>query len=528
MERDVVLEVRNITKRFPGVLANDQVNLKLHRGEILALLGENGAGKTTLMNIAYGLYHQDEGDIFIKGELAHLESPGDAIDRGVGMVHQHFQLVQPMTVAENVMLGAEILRGGFTLDRQKANARVAELSQEYGLMVDPTAIIEELPVGVQQRVEIIKALYRQVDILILDEPTSVLTPQEIEDLFRVMSDLVAEGKSIIFITHKLKEVLAVANRIAVMRAGRVVGEADPAESTQASLASMMVGREVMLVVDKGPARPGEVVLKVDGLQAMDDRGHQALNKASFEVRAGEVLGIAGVQGNGQTELVEVITGLRLPIGGRVTIGEKDVTGASPRVVTEQGVAHIPENRHRYGMVSTITVADNLVLNTYYKPPFARGIVINEQAVKQRAAELVEEFDVRTPSVETPGGSLSGGNQQKMVVAREFGRPISLLIAAQPTRGIDVGSIEFIHGRIIAKRDAAQIEFIHDQIVEQRDAGVAVLLVSAELDEIMALSDRIAVMFHGQISAILPSSQATREKIGLLMAGVSAEDGSPAG
>ncbi len=503
MNREIVLETRNVTKRFPGVLANDQVDIKLHRGEILALLGENGAGKSTLMNIVYGLYHQDEGEVYIKGELAQLNSPGDAIARGVGMVHQHFQLVQPMTVAENVILGSEIVTGGFTLDIRTANRRVAKLSEEYGLSVDPTAIIERLPVGVQQRVEIIKALYRQADILILDEPTAVLTPQEIEELFRVMRELTAEGKSIIFITHKLKEVLAVSHRIVVMRAGRVVGEAIPAESTQASLASMMVGREVILVVDKEPARPQEVVLQVEGLEAFDDRGHQALNGPSFEVRAGEVLGIAGVQGNGQTELVEVLTGLRVPTGGRVSINGMDVTGSPPRLITEQGVAHIPENRHRYGMVGSISVADNLVLNTYYKPPFARGIVMDEQAVRKHAAGLVEEFDVRTPSVLTPGSSLSGGNQQKMVVAREFGRPIKLLIAAQPTRGIDVGSIEFIHGRII----------------EQRDAGVGVLLVSAELDEILALSDRIAVLYHGEIIDTLPAKEATREHLGLLMAGV---------
>lgn len=503
MDRKVVLEAREITKRFPGVLANDQVNLKLHEGEILALLGENGAGKTTLMNVVYGLYRQDEGEVYIKGELAQLENPGDAIARGVGMVHQHFQLVQPMTVTENVMLGDEIVRTGGWLDARKAHQKVAALSEEYGLAVDPLAVIEDLPVGVQQRVEIIKALYREADILILDEPTSVLTPQEIEDLFRVMRDFVAQGKSIIFITHKLKEVLAVAHRIVVMRHGRVVGEALPAEATQASLASMMVGRSVMLVVEKEEARPQETVLRVEGLRAMDDRKHQALNGASFEVRAAEVLGIAGVQGNGQTELVEVITGLRPATGGRVTINGEDVTNASPRRVMEQGVAHIPEDRHRYGMVKNMSVAYNLVLTDYYKAPYSHGIVVDERAIQQQADELVEEFDVRTPSVQLSGGSLSGGNQQKMVVAREFGRPIKLLIAAQPTRGIDVGSIEFIHGRI----------------VEQRDAGVGVLLVSAELDEILALSDRIAVMYHGEIIDTLSAEEATREQLGLLMAGV---------
>jgi ABC-type uncharacterized transport system ATPase subunit len=503
MIKEVVLETRDVTKRFPGVLANDRVNLQLHRGEVLALLGENGAGKSTLMNIVYGLYHQDEGEVFIKGEQVELETPGDAIALGVGMVHQHFQLVQPMTVTENVMLGSEITRHGGWLNQREADRKVAELSEQYGLEVDPTALIEEIPVGVQQRVEIIKALYRDAEILILDEPTAVLTPQEIEDLFRIMRDLTAEGVSIIFITHKLKEVLAVADRIMVMRDGRVVGEARPEEATESSLASMMVGRDVLLIVMKDEARPTETVLSVEGLEAMDDRKHRALDGASFEVRAGEILGIAGVQGNGQTELVEVISGLRPTVSGRVTIDGRDVTNASPRAITEQGVAHIPENRHRYGMVGSISVADNLVLSTYYKPPFSSGIVIHEDAIQEHAAELVEEFDVRTPSVVTSGGSLSGGNQQKMVVAREFGRPIKLLIAAQPTRGIDVGSIEFIHSRI----------------VQQRDAGVAVLLVSAELDEIMALSDRIAVMYHGQIIETLSAEDATREQLGLLMAGV---------
>jgi simple sugar transport system ATP-binding protein len=503
MVKELVLETRDVTKRFPGVVANDRVNLRLHRGEVLALLGENGAGKSTLMNIVYGLYHQDEGEVFIKGEKVELETPGDAISLGVGMVHQHFQLVQPMTVTENVMLGSEITRRGGWLNQREADRKVAELSERYGLEVDPSALIEEIPVGVQQRVEIIKALYRDADILILDEPTAVLTPQEIEDLFRIMRDLTAEGVSIIFITHKLKEVLAVADRIMVMRDGRVVGEAVPEEATESSLASMMVGRDVLLIVMKDKARPEDAVLRVEGLQAMDDRKHKALDGTSFEVRAGEILGIAGVQGNGQTELVEVITGLRPALAGRVTIDGQDVTNASPRSITEQGVAHIPENRHRYGMVGSISVADNLVLNTYHQAPFSRGIVIHEDAIRERAAELVEEFDVRTPSVVTTGGSLSGGNQQKMVVAREFGRPIKLLIAAQPTRGIDVGSIEFIHSRI----------------VQQRDAGIAVLLVSAELDEIMALSDRIAVMYHGQIIETLPAEDATREQLGLLMAGV---------
>ncbi len=506
MPKTVVLEARNVTKRFPGVLANDQVNLVLHEGEILALLGENGAGKSTLMNIIYGLYHQDEGEIFLNGEQVRIESPRDAIERGVGMVHQHFQLVPPMTVAENIILGSEVMQGGIFLDLEKARRQVAELSERYGLEVDPDGIIEELPVGVQQRVEIVKALYRRAKILILDEPTAVLTPQEIRDLFRVMRGLVEQGHSIIFITHKLKEVLEVAHRIMVMRDGRSVGEALPEESTQASLASMMVGREVILTVPKGPAQPGEVVLDVKGLKAEDDRGSMAIDGVSLQVRAGEVLGVAGVQGNGQTELVEVLTGLRQPLEGRILMGEADVTRASPRQVTEQGSAHIPENRHRYGMVDPYPVSENLVLNTYHRRPFSRGLVRDYKAIGQNGERLVELFDVRTPSVYTPGGSLSGGNQQKMVVARELGREIELLIAAQPTRGVDVGSIEFIHSRI----------------VEQRDNGVAVLLVSAELDEILALSDRIAVMYEGQIIDTVDAATATREQLGLLMAGVKSE------
>lgn len=506
MSDQVVLDIRDVTKRFPGVLANDQVNLKLHRGEILALLGENGAGKSTLMNIVYGLYHADEGEVFIKGEPVELVSPRDAIDRGVGMVHQHFQLVQPMTVTENIILGSEVTQGGIFLDLNEARADVAELSERYGLEVDPDGVIEELPVGVQQRVEIIKALYRNAEILILDEPTSVLTPQEIEDLFRVMRGLAARGNSIIFITHKLKEVLAVADRIVVMRDGRVVGEARPAESTEASLASMMVGREVILTVPKGPAHPEEVVLEVENLHASDDRGARAVDGISFQVRSGEILGIAGVQGNGQTELVEVLTGLRKAENGKVIIGGLDVTNAPPRRITEQGSAHIPERRHRYGMVDTYPISENLVLNTYYRRPFARGLVRDYQAIEDNGRNLVQVFDVRTPSVETPSASLSGGNQQKMVVARELGRDIELLIAAQPTRGVDVGSIEFIHSRI----------------VEQRDSGVAVLLVSAELDEILALSDRIAVIYNGKIIDTLDAATATREQLGLLMAGVKEE------
>ncbi|HQE94151.1 MAG TPA: ABC transporter ATP-binding protein [Anaerolineae bacterium] len=506
MDTDVVLEVRNITKQFPGVLANDHVSFQLHRGEILALLGENGAGKTTLMNIIYGLYHQDDGEVFIQGESFRALSPRDAITRGVGMVHQHFQLVEPMTVTENIILGSEVMRNKVFLDIDRARLQVDDFSRRYGLEVNPDAVIEDLPVGIQQRVEIIKALYRQAQILILDEPTAVLTPQEIEDLFRVMRHLVEQGHSIIFITHKLKEVLAVAHRIVVMRNGRVVGEALPASSTQGSLASMMVGREVILKVPKGPANPGAVVLDVQNLHVCDERGQTAVKGVTFQVRAGEILGVAGVQGNGQTELVEAVTGLRPLEEGRMILAEKDVSKAPPRRFTEQGSGHIPENRHRYGMVEPYPVSENLVLNCYYTTPFARGWVRDYAAIDAYATHLIELFDVRTPSIATPAGNLSGGNQQKMVVARELGRKIALLVAAQPTRGLDVGSIEFIHG----------------QIVKQRDAGVAVLLVSSELDEIMALADRIIVMYKGEIIGEVDAATATREQLGLLMAGVRPE------
>jgi simple sugar transport system ATP-binding protein len=498
-----VLAVEQITKRFPGVTANENVSLVLYRGEILALLGENGAGKSTLMNIIYGLYQPTSGEIIVNGKPVVLHSPNDAIALGIGMVHQHFQLVPPMTVAENIMLGSESVKNGF-LDVQGVAGRISELSARYKLDVDPYAVIEDLPVGMRQRVEIVKTLYRNADILILDEPTAVLTPQEIEGLFEVMALLRSQGKAIIFITHKLKEVLRIADRIVVLRQGRVVGEADPKGATQNSLAAMMVGREVILTVDKQPAQPGPVVLELQGVTAKDDLGQPALRGVSLTVHSGEIVGVAGVQGNGQTELVEVITGLRNVERGHIFINGEEMTNAPPRRITLDGQSsHVPEDRHAYGMVTSYSVADNLVLDTYFQPPFVNGITINQEAIRQHAERLVEEFDVRTPSVTTPGGSLSGGNQQKMVVAREFSRPLKLLIAAQPTRGIDVGSIEFIHNQIVAKRDA----------------GVAVLVVSSELDEIMALADRIAVMYKGEVIGIVPRAEATREGLGLLMAGV---------
>ncbi|MBI4790710.1 MAG: ABC transporter ATP-binding protein [Chloroflexi bacterium] len=498
-----ILELQGITKRFPGVLANNHINLTLEPGEIHALLGENGAGKTTLMNILYGLYHPDEGQIFVRGKAARITSPSQAIGLGIGMVHQHFMLVPPFTVTENVMLGDETLKNGVFLDRASVAKRIRQISEQYGLQIDAEAYVKDLSVGAQQRVEIVKILYRLADILILDEPTAVLTPQEVQDLFRVIRGMVEGGVSVIFISHKLKEVMEVADRVTVLRDGHVVGTTRPAETNMETLARMMVGREVILTVQKKPAQAGEPVLQIEDLRVLDDRKQIVVDGVSLDVRAGEILGVAGVQGNGQTELVEALTGLRAIFSGHTCILGRDATRATPRQILETGVAHIPEDRQRDGLVLNYPVADNLVLNTYYLSPFARGIQMNDRSVLATAEELVDRFDIRTPSVETLAASLSGGNQQKVIVAREFARPIRLLIASQPTRGLDVGSIEYIHKQLIAKRDQ----------------GCAVLLVSPELDEVLSLSDRIAVMYRGKIMDILPASEATRERVGLLMAGV---------
>jgi len=501
-----ILELRGITKRFPGVLANDHINISLEKGEILALLGENGAGKTTLMNILYGLYKPDEGEIFINGKQVEIKSPIDAIHAGVGMVHQHFMLIPVFTVTENVMLGEEYTKTGGFLDRKKAADRIREISELYKLNVNPQDMVEDLPVGIQQRVEIIKLLFRNAEILIMDEPTAVLTPQEVDELFGILKKLVEQGKSIIFITHKLREVMECADRIEVIRGGKVVGTTTPQQASMKKLAAMMVGREVELNVIKQPVKAGDIVLKVENLTVINPHRQVVIDNVSFDLRAGEILGIAGVQGNGQTELVRTLTGLMPLYSGKITILDRDTSHSNPRKITELGTAHIPEDRQKDGLVLASSVEDNLILNTYFHPPYSKGIILQQTAIDQNAAELIKKFDIRTPGITTFVSYLSGGNQQKVIVAREFSRPIKLLIASQPTRGLDVGSIEYIHSRLI----------------EKRDHGCAVLLVSTELDEIMQLSDRIAVMFRGKILTIVEGGSLSKEDLGLLMAGISTE------
>ncbi len=493
--------MRGVTKRFPGVLANDHIDLDLQRGEIHALLGENGAGKTTLMNILYGLLAPDEGQILLGGKPVTISSPADAINQGISMVHQHFMLVPVLTVAENILLGEEPMANPVFLDRRAAHTRIRELARFFGTEIDPDARVGTLSVGWQQRVEILKALYRRADILVLDEPTAVLTPQETREIFAVLRRLTAEGTSIIFISHKLYEVLEIADRITVIRRGRVVGSRRPEETNEDDLAEMMVGREVQLTVDRGESHPGQPVLTVSGLHAKDDRGHERLHGVDLEVRAGEIYGIAGVAGNGQDELVECLTGLRHPTAGHVSLSGREVTGASPRALHDLQVGFVPADRHRFGLVLTFPLTDNLVLTDYYHAPYARGMVRNDSAIREHAEAAIGEFDVRTPSATVRAGTLSGGNQQKVIVAREFSGGLKLLVLDQPTRGLDVGSIEFIHRRTI----------------EKRDAGAAILLVSAELDEVLELADRIGVMYRGKLVAVLDGRTATREEVGLLMA-----------
>jgi general nucleoside transport system ATP-binding protein len=499
--RPVVLEMRGITKRYPGVLANDHIDLELRDGEILALLGENGAGKTTLMNILYGLVTPDEGEILLNGKPIQITEPADAIARGIGMVHQHFMLVPVFTVAENISLGQEAMANRYFLDRKAASKRIRELGTSFGFEINPDARVENLSVGWQQRIELLKALDRKADVLVLDEPTAVLTPQETAEIFVVLRRLAGEGHSIIFISHKLYEVMEIADRIVVIRRGRVVGSRLPAETDEDDLAELMVGRHVQLTVDRGESHHGARVLAVSDLVVNDDRGHQAVRSVNLEVRAGEILGIAGVAGNGQSELVEALTGLRRPVSGQVTLEDANVTGAGPRALYDAGLAHVPGDRQEHGLVLSFPLTDNLVMTGYHRRPFRRGPVRDDDAVEERAADLIQTYDIRTPSAHVPAATLSGGNQQKTVVAREFSRDIKVLILDQPTRGLDVGSIEFIHKQIVAKRDE----------------GVAVLLVSAELDEIMELSDHIGVMYRGEIVATVDGRTADREDVGLLMA-----------
>ena len=500
MTTPIALRLEHITKRFPGVLANDDVTVEVGSGEILAILGENGAGKSTLMNILSGLYHPDEGRILVDGRAVTMDGPRDAIAVGIGMVHQHFELVPPLTVAENIILGQE--PGGIFVNRRQASTLVRDLSGRFGLALEPDIHVADLPVGLQQRVEIVKALYRSARILILDEPTAVLTPQETRELFVIMRRLAADGRSIIFISHKLDEVREISSRIVVMRAGKVVGETRSAEATNSSLATMMVGRPVVLEVERGEARPGADVLVVDNVRVLDDRGTPAVDGLSFTVRAGEIFGIAGVDGNGQPELEEVLTGVRHAQSGSVRLSGRECLGLSPHTLIKMGIACIPSDRHRRGMIGAFSVAENLVLSAYADPPYARGPLLDLGAIARAARETVRRFDVRTPDVTTLAGHLSGGNQQKMVVGREMSRESHLLLAAQPTRGVDVGAIEFIHRNIVLKRDA----------------GDAVLLISASLDEILGLSDTIGVMHRGRMMGILPRAEANVEMLGLMMAG----------
>ncbi|MFD2612863.1 ABC transporter ATP-binding protein [Paenibacillus gansuensis] len=502
-----VLELRGITKRFPGVVANDNISLTLKKGEIHALLGENGAGKSTLMSIVFGLYRQDEGEILVNGQVTDIDNPNKAIDLGIGMVHQHFKLVQPFTVTENIILGMEP-KAGLNIDYRTASRKVKALSEQYGLKVKADSRIEEITVGMQQRVEILKTLYRGAEILIFDEPTAVLTPQEIEELLEIMRKLVAEGKSIILITHKLKEIMEIADTCTIIRRGKVVDSVKVSETTPKQLAEKMVGRNVSFSVDKTGASPGENVLTVENLVATSSQGIRVLDSLSFHVRRGEILGIAGVDGNGQSELIEALTGLRKVQEGKVNLNGEDITNQSPRHISEAGMSHIPEDRHKHGLVLDFTMSENMVLETYFHKKYNQNGFMNYGEIDKHAEKLIQEFDVRTPSIHTKARSLSGGNQQKAIIAREIHKDPDVLIAAQPTRGLDVGAIEFVHKQLIA----------------QRDKGKAVLLISFELDEIMNVSDRIAVIYEGKIVGEVLPQETNDEELGLLMAGSQREEG----
>ena len=504
---EYVIEMLNIRKEFGSFVANDNITLQLRKGEIHALLGENGAGKSTLMNVLFGLYQPEAGEIRVRGEKVNITSPNVANDLGIGMVHQHFMLVQNFTVTENIILGAEP-RTGIKIDRASAREKVRQISEQYGLAVDPDAKIEDISVGMQQRVEILKTLYRGADILIFDEPSAVLTPQEIKELIQIMNRLIAEGKSIILITHKLKEIMEVADRCTTIRRGKYIGTVDIDETmTQSRLAEMMVGREVNFNAEYSKATPQELVLDIKDLVVKDSRGIKAVDGLNLDIRAGEIVGIAGIDGNGQTELIEAITGLRKADSGEIFLNNKSIKNLKPRKVTESGVGHIPQDRHKHGLVLDYSIGHNMVLQTYYKQPYSKVGIMNYKQVMEKAKTLIEKFDVRTPSPETFARALSGGNQQKAIIAREVDRSPDLLIAAQPTRGLDVGAIEFIH----------------EQLVLEREKGRAVLLISFELEEILQVSDRIAVLYEGKTVAFLDPKETNEIELGFLMAGGKKEE-----
>jgi len=509
---EYVIEMLKIRKEFPGIVANDNITIQLRKGEIHALLGENGAGKSTLMNVLFGLYQPEQGEIRVKGDKVNITNPNVANELGIGMVHQHFMLVEPFTVTQNIVLGNEPTTKAGTIDIDKARKEIKEISDRYGLKVDPDAKISDISVGMQQRVEILKTLYRGAEVLIFDEPTAVLTPQEIHELMEIMRSLVKEGKSIILITHKLKEIMEVCHRCTVIRKGKGVGTVDVASTNTNKLASLMVGREVNFKTVKKQAEPKDVVFSIENLTVKDSRKVDMVKSLNLELRAGEIVGIAGVDGNGQSELIEAITGLRKSVSGRIRLKNKDITNKSPRKVTENGVGHIPQDRHRFGLVLDYSIGENIVLQTYYKKPYSRAKVLNNKEIYRKAEEIIKEYDVRTPSVFTHARALSGGNQQKAIIGREVDRSPDLLIAAQPTRGLDVGAIEFIHKKLI----------------EERDKGKAILLVSFELDEIINVSDRIAVMFDGNIVAEVKPEETNEQELGLLMAGTRAKAGDPNG
>ncbi|EPY7708904.1 MULTISPECIES: ABC transporter ATP-binding protein [Bacillus] len=498
---EYVIEMNNITKVFPGIVANDDITLQVKQGEIHALLGENGAGKSTLMNVLFGLYQPEQGEIKIKGKPVKITNPNIANDLGIGMVHQHFMLVHNFTVTENIILGNEPKKNG-KIAVEEAAKEIKQLSEQYGLAVDPHAKIEDISVGMQQRVEILKTLYRGAEILIFDEPTAVLTPQEIHELIQIMKKLVQEGKSIILITHKLKEIMEVCDRCTIIRKGKGIGTVDVAETDEHKLAELMVGRQVNFKTEKIEAKPMEEVLSIANLIVHDTRKLPAVKGLDLTVRAGEIVGIAGIDGNGQSELIEAITGLRKVESGSIAIKGKEITNWPVRRITEEGIGHIPEDRHKHGLVLDFSVRDNIVLQTYYKNPFSKKGILNFSKITEKAKALIEQFDVRTPSEHTLARALSGGNQQKAIIAREVDRNPDLLIAAQPTRGLDVGAIEFIHKKLI----------------EQRDNGKAVLLLSLELDEILNVSDRVAVIYEGKIVAIVDAKETNEQQLGLLMAG----------